>query len=251
MRGLHRFTWVFPAVLPSPLKFDRALAFLHNFWYARAGKRFNQVLKNDSECAMAYCGAALSYNHPFWDPPSQADEASAWALVQRGISGSEVPDAKNSTSQRWPPGTEMPGPEAKPFATRITATRWRLPTPNIRTMKPLCFIDHIVEVAFAANIEVDIALLKPGGSIASYATDNATPKIPFWQMVFKNVRVFFLGSDDFPKEAKQQAARDLNAALEAGWSGFEIGERIPLAEIARAHELVEHPARPGRVLVAL
>ena len=126
---------------PVAAEFDRALAFLHNFWYARAGKRFNQVLKNDSECAMAYCGAALSYNHPFWDPPSQADEASAWALVQRGISGSEVPDAKNSTSQRWPPGTEMPGPEAKQFATRITATRWRLPTPNIRTMKPLCFLD--------------------------------------------------------------------------------------------------------------
>ena len=111
-------------------------------------------------------------------------------------------------------------------------------------------IDHIVEVAFAANIQVDIALLKPGGSIASYATDNPAPQIPFWQMVFKNLRMFFLGSDDFPKEAKQQAARDLNAALEAGWSGFEIGERIPLAEIARAHELVEHPARPGRVLVA-
>jgi NADPH2:quinone reductase len=112
-------------------------------------------------------------------------------------------------------------------------------------------IDHIVEVAFAANIEVDIELLKLGGSIASYATDNATPKIPFWQMVFKNLRVFFLGSDDFPKEAKRQAVRDLNAALEAGWSGFEIGERIPLAEIARAHELVEHPTRPGRVLLAL
>lgn len=112
-------------------------------------------------------------------------------------------------------------------------------------------VDHIVEVAFAANIEVDIELLKFGGSIASYATDDATPKIPFWQMVFKNLGVFFLGSDDFPKEAKQQAVRDLNAVLEAGWSGFEIGERIPLAEIARAHELVEHPARPGRVLLAL
>ena len=110
-------------------------------------------------------------------------------------------------------------------------------------------IDHIIEVAFGANIEADIELLKPGGSIASYATDNAAPKIPFWQMVFKNVRVFFLGSDDFPKEAKLQAARDLNAALQTGWAGFEIGERIPLAEIARAHELVEHPARPGRVVV--
>lgn len=112
-------------------------------------------------------------------------------------------------------------------------------------------IDHIVEVAFAANIEVDIELLKLGGSIASYATDNAMPKIPFWQMVFKNVRVFFLGSDDFPKEAKQQAARDLNAALEAGWSGFEIGERIPLPDIAHAHELVERAVRPGRIVVVL
>jgi NADPH:quinone reductase len=112
-------------------------------------------------------------------------------------------------------------------------------------------IDHIVEVAFGANIEADIDLLKPGGSIATYATDIASPKIPFWQMVFKNIRVFFLGSDDFAKEAKMQAARDLNAALEAGWPGFEIGERIPLAEIARAHELVEHPLRRGRVVVLL
>ena len=112
-------------------------------------------------------------------------------------------------------------------------------------------VDHIVEVAFGANIEADVELLKMGGSIASYATDQAAPKIPFWQMVFKNIRVFFLGSDDFPKEAKIQATRDLNAALEAGWPGFEIAERIPLAEIARAHELVDHPVRRGRIVVVL
>jgi len=70
-------------------------------------------------------------------------------------------------------------------------------------------------------------------------------------MVFKNIRVFFLGSDDFPVDAKIAAARDLNAALEAGWSGFIIAERIPLSEIARAHELAEHPVRPGRVVVTL
>jgi NADPH2:quinone reductase len=110
-------------------------------------------------------------------------------------------------------------------------------------------IDHIVEVAFAGNIEVDLGLLKTGGSIATYATDSATPKIPFWPMVFKNTRLFFLGSDDFPKDAKMLAAQDLNRALEAGWSGFEIAERIPLSEIARAHELAEHPVRRGRVVV--
>jgi hypothetical protein len=47
------------------------------------------------------------------------------------------------------------------------------------------------------------------------------------------------------------AAQDLNRALEAGWAGFEIGERIPLSDIARAHELAEHPVRRGRVVVTL
>jgi len=112
-------------------------------------------------------------------------------------------------------------------------------------------IDHIVEVAFGANIDADVEILKMGGSIGTYATDNASPKIPFWLMVFKNIRAFFLGSDDFPKEAKVQAARDLTAALAAGWAGFEIGERIPLSEIALAHELAEHPVRPGRVVVTV
>ena len=112
-------------------------------------------------------------------------------------------------------------------------------------------VDHVVEVAFAANIEADVELLNLGGSIATYATNVDKPNIPFWQMVFKNIQLFFLGSDDFPIEAKTLAAQDLNAALKAGWSGFEIAEQIPLAEVARAHELSEHPERPGRVVVVI
>jgi hypothetical protein len=71
-------------------EFDRALSLLHNFWYLRARERFNEISKNDPECAMAYWGAAMTYNHPFWDPPSQADETAAWALVQKGQLASEA-----------------------------------------------------------------------------------------------------------------------------------------------------------------
>jgi NADPH:quinone reductase len=112
-------------------------------------------------------------------------------------------------------------------------------------------LDHIVEVAFGANIDADLELLKMGGSIATYATDSGTPKVPFWPMVFKNTRLFFVGSDDFPRDAKVLAAQDLNGALEAGWSAFEIAERIPLPEIARAHELAEHPVRRGRIVITV
>jgi len=68
-------------------------------------------------------------------------------------------------------------------------------------------------------------------------------------MVFKDIRLYFLGSDDFPEEARVAATRDLNDALQAGWSGFEIGERIPWPRSPRAHELAEHPVRRGRIVV--
>src|SRR5215472_5960616 len=72
------------------VEFDRALALLHNFWYVRALERFNEVIKNDPGCAVAYWGAAMTYNHPFWDPPSQADETAAWTLVQKGMTAQEA-----------------------------------------------------------------------------------------------------------------------------------------------------------------
>ena len=112
-------------------------------------------------------------------------------------------------------------------------------------------VHHIVEVAFGANIKTDTEVLAQGGSIATYATNTPMPETPVWQLVFVNARLFFVGSDDVPAEAKIEATHDINKALEAGWQGLDIAETVPLDEIARAHELVEHPAMPGRVIVEI
>jgi NADPH2:quinone reductase len=121
---------------------------------------------------------------------------------------------------------------------------------RIRTIAPEG-VAHIVEVAFDANIEADVELLAQGGSLAAYATGESSPSLPFWLLVFKNIRVFFLGSGDFPAEAKAAAARDLNTALEAKWPGFENVYRFPLTAIAEAHEYVEDRKAWGRVVVTL
>jgi NADPH2:quinone reductase len=112
-------------------------------------------------------------------------------------------------------------------------------------------VDHIVEVAFAANIKTDIDVLTQGGSIATYATNTPIAEIPVWQLGFINARLFFIGSDDVPPEAKSEAARDINQALEAGWQGFDIAERFLLGDIARAHEFIEHPTKSGRAVVMI
>ena len=76
-------------------EFDVALALLHNFWYARALETFNKVSQADPQCAMAYWGAAMTYNHPFWDPPSNDDLAAAWAQVQKGLKATEMNDRES------------------------------------------------------------------------------------------------------------------------------------------------------------
>jgi NADPH2:quinone reductase len=112
-------------------------------------------------------------------------------------------------------------------------------------------IHHIVEVAFGANIKTDTELLAQGGSMATYATNAPMPEIPVWQLVFVNARLFFVGSDDVPAEAKIEATRDINQSLETGWPGLDIADVVQLDQIERAHELVEHPAKPGRIIVAI
>jgi NADPH2:quinone reductase len=110
-------------------------------------------------------------------------------------------------------------------------------------------VDHIVEVAFAANVNIDLEVLTQGGSIATYATNTPIAETPVWQFVFVNARLFFVGSDDIAAEAKTDAALAINQALEAGWQGFAIADRFTLDDVARAHEAVEHPKKPGRVIV--
>ena len=112
-------------------------------------------------------------------------------------------------------------------------------------------IDHIVEVAFAANIVSDERMLKLGGSIATYASNAPQATIPFWPLVFKNIRVLFLGSDDFPLEAKRQAAQDLNRAIQEAWVGLPVGARFGLEDIADAHAFIEERKGPGRVVVTM
>jgi NADPH2:quinone reductase len=69
--------------------------------------------------------------------------------------------------------------------------------------------------------------------------------------VFKNVRVFFLGSDDFPLDAKRAAAQDLGHAIRHGWVGLPVGARFALADIAEAHAFIEERKGPGRVVVTI
>ncbi|MBV9514017.1 MAG: NADPH:quinone reductase [Mycobacteriaceae bacterium] len=112
-------------------------------------------------------------------------------------------------------------------------------------------VDRIVEVDFSDNAELDAAVVANGAVVAAYASRAERPELPFWPLLFANVTLRLLGSDDFSPQAKRQAGEDLSAAAKAGALNIPIASPHPLAEIAAAHEHVDHGPRDGRVLLAI
>ena len=52
--------------------FERGVALLHSFWYEEAEKEFQDIAKNDPQCAMAHWGIAMSIWHQLWNHPDAA-----------------------------------------------------------------------------------------------------------------------------------------------------------------------------------
>jgi NADPH2:quinone reductase len=123
------------------------------------------------------------------------------------------------------------------------------PAAAIRTYTPQG-VDRIIEVALSDNADLDTAVAATDAVIAAYATRADRTEIPFWPMLFNNVTLRLLGSDDFPAEARRQAARDLTAAAAVGALTVDVGDRYPLEDIAKAHDRVDAGGR-GRVLVTI
>lgn len=117
----------------------------------------------------------------------------------------------------------------------------------IRTVAP-GGVNRIAEVDFSDHIELDADVIAMGGVICSYYSSADRPSLPYWKLGFADTTLRLLGSDDFPPAVKRKAANELTAALLDGSLRSVIAARVPLSEIARAHELVERGV-DGRVVV--
>lgn len=123
------------------------------------------------------------------------------------------------------------------------------PVSSIRRAAP-DGVHRIVEVSFSDNADLDAAVAAPDAVIAAYATRDPRPGFDFWPMLFANLTIRLLGSDDFPVAAKRQAASDLTAAARDGALRIPIDPPLPLERIADAHDRVDAGAR-NRVVLSI
>lgn len=110
-------------------------------------------------------------------------------------------------------------------------------------------VDRIVEVDFAANVNLDIALLRPDGEVIVYG--SGAPEIPvsFSAAIRKGVHLYFFIVYNLNREIRQHAIADLTTLLEENRLQHNIALRMPLAQIADAHEMVERGQVIGNLVL--
>ena len=110
-------------------------------------------------------------------------------------------------------------------------------------------VDRIVEVDFAANVNLDIALLRPDGEVIVYG--SGAPEIPvsFSAAIRKGVHLYFFIVYNLNRIVRDQAIADLTNLLEENRLQHNIALRMPLAQIADAHEIVERGQVIGNLVL--
>jgi NADPH:quinone reductase len=101
-------------------------------------------------------------------------------------------------------------------------------------------VDRIVDTAFSDTIGLTPQLLRANGVIATYSSDaDANPKIPFQQLMYKNITIRTLAIFGMPRDAQDRAFADITAALADGRLQHRIGRRMNFDQMIDAHEIMD------------
>ena len=110
-------------------------------------------------------------------------------------------------------------------------------------------VDRIVEVDFAANVNTDIAVLRSNGSVVVYGSGAPEINVPFSPAIRKGARMIFFIVYSLDDDVRERAITDLTMLLEGNRLEHNIAARLPLEQIAEAHDLVEKGRVIGKVVL--
>jgi NADPH:quinone reductase len=149
--------------------------------------------------------------------------------------------------------TTVSGPQKADLAAKAGAdlvVNYREPgaADQIRSFAGPGGVDHVVELALGANLELDLAVIASGARIVDYAAEPQNPVLPVRACMNANVVLRFVLLYAFPDDALDQAVADISAALADGALTELPVTRFGLDETAAAHDAVEGAA-VGKVLV--
>jgi NADPH:quinone reductase len=112
-------------------------------------------------------------------------------------------------------------------------------------------VERIIEVDFATNATSDLAMIRTGGDIVVYGSGQSEISVQFVPAILKNVTVAFFIVYNLTPADRDRATAALTTQLADGVLRHNIAARLPLEEIAQAHELIESGRAVGNVVLRL
>ena len=101
----------------------------------------------------------------------------------------------------------------------------------------------------AANIQSDLAALRPDGEIVVYGSGAAEIAVPFFASLLKNVRYQFFVVYNLNAADRAAAIAGVSRLLRENKLKHQIAARMPLSKAAEAHRLVESGQRRRNVVL--
>ena len=124
-------------------------------------------------------------------------------------------------------------------------------TQQVRAATGGAGVDRIIEVDIAANAAADLDMLCPGGQLVVYGSGAPAVQLPFFPLIVGNVTLAFFIVYNLSPADRQHAQSVLDGWLQRGVLQHNISRRLPLAEIAAAHQLVEQGRLAGNLVLSL
>jgi len=112
-------------------------------------------------------------------------------------------------------------------------------------------VDRIIELDLAANASADLQMLKAGGECVVYGSGAPTIELPFFPLIARNIQLKFFIVYHLAQADRDRAVATLTRMLQRGALQHNIAARLPIADIASAHELVESGRAVGNVVLKL
>lgn len=112
-------------------------------------------------------------------------------------------------------------------------------------------VDRIIEVDVAANGALDADIVRPGGEWLVYGSGQGQFNLPFLPLIVKNQSLHFFMVYNLTPQDRARAQTVLADLLAKGALVHNIAQRLPLAQVAKAHELVERGEAVGNVVLEI
>ena len=113
-------------------------------------------------------------------------------------------------------------------------------------------VDRIFEVEFGGNLPINEKIIKPNGVIAAYGSmAEMEPKLPFYNLMFKGVKIDTFLIYSIEKKFREEILNGLSELLNQNSLKHMISQTYSIEDVASAHKAIESGSVIGNIVIEI